>query len=323
MLIFPFLVVGMFTVFFKLAFRNMDESFFQDGTSEKIFIGFAVLFFSILGFMIWSSVIDIKRGYKERVTGVVTDKRLNVRTSTTHRPSGGRSGSSSTSSSTTRHYYLYIDGEEYSIDYKNYTRVKVGAHVVLDRAPKSKLTLSLNVLSQGENDAQATNANREENKKFLDSSMKEERFTDQDFVALKQAFRVEVKRKLLFMLPFLVIVFGMIFNGLLGFLIILFPLIVIPLFQGFVAMRRLAEYVKNKAHAHKRGVTALVEDKLTVTSDRSRGVNKVITTHGTLKVNTVLYDKLSVGEKVIIFFPKYGKQPLSLMKLNKEEFYLY
>ena len=88
-------------------------------------------------------------------------------------------------------------------------------------------------------------------------------------------------------------------------------------------MRRWGEYIRNKGYAHKRGVTALVEDKLTVTGNRRRGVNKVITTKGTLPVSTVLYDQLSVGENIIIFFPKYGKQPLSIMKLNKEEFYLF
>lgn len=323
MLIFPFAVVAMFAVFYKLAFKNMDDSFFQDGISEKIFMGFAVLFLSILGYMVWTSVIDIKRGFKYRITGVVTDKRLNIQTSSSHGSGGGRSGSSRTSSSTTRHYYLYINDEEFSVDYKEYTRVKVGSSVVMDRAPKSRLTLSLNILSKEQEDPQATNQNRAENIKFLESEMQEERFNDADFHALKQIFRTYTKRKLLFMLPFVVIVFGMITNGLIGFLIVLFPLFVVPLWQGVSAMRRWGEYIRNKGYAHKRGVTALVEDKLTVTGNRRKGTNKVITTRGTLAVSTVLYDSLSVGEKIIIFFPKYGKQPLSIMKLNKEEFYLF
>ncbi len=323
MLIFPFIVVGMFTVFYKLAFRNMDESFFQDGISEKIFMGFAVLFLSILGYMVWSSVIDIKRGFKYRVTGVVTDKRLNIQTSTRHSSAGGRSGSSGTSFSTTKHYYLYINDEEFPVDYKNYTRVKVGSHVVMDRAPKSRLTLSLTVMSKEEEYPKTSTDMLAENVKFLERQMQEERFNDNDFHALKQIFKVQTRKRLLFMLPFVVIVFGMISNGLTGFLIIMFPLFVIPLWQGVNAMRRWGEYIKNKGYAHKRAVTALVEDKLTVTGNRRRGVNKVITTRGTLAVSTVLYDQLNVGERVIIFFPRYGKQPLSVMKLNKEEFYLF
>jgi len=323
MLIFPFAVVVMFTVFYKLAFKNMDDSFFQDGISEKIFMGFALFFLGIVGYMVWTSVIDIKRGFKYRITGVVTDKRLNIQTSTRHGSAGGRSGSSGTSSSTTRHYYLYINDEEFSVDYKHYTRVKVGATVVMDRAPKSRLTLSLTVLAKEAEDPQATNQNRAENIKFLESEMREERFSDNDLQALKQIFRAYTKRKLLFMLPFVVVIFGMITNGLLGFLIVLFPLFVVPLWQGVSALRRWGEYIRNKGYAHKRGVTALVEDKLTVTGNRRKGTNKVITTRGTLSVSTVLYDSLNVGEKVIIFFPKYGKLPLSVMKLNKEEFYLF
>ncbi|WP_132644002.1 hypothetical protein [Roseivirga ehrenbergii] len=81
-------------------------------------------------------------------------------------------------------------------------------------------------------------------------------------------------------------------------------------------------YNNAKLYGYKIGHTALVEDKLTFTSNRSGNVNRVVTTRGTINVNTLLYDKLSVGDKVILFAPKQGKRYLSLITLDKEEFHL-
>ena len=74
--------------------------------------------------------------------------------------------------------------------------------------------------------------------------------------------------------------------------------------------------------AHKKGVAALVEDKLTITSNRRSNSNRIRTTAGTLVVNTVLYDKLSVGDGITIFKTQFGDVPLSLLTMDQEECYL-
>lgn len=100
--------------------------------------------FGIIAYMISTSVIDLRRGFKHRITGKITDKKLDVRTSTTH-SSNGKTGSSSSHSSTSRHYYVCIDDVQYSIEQQYYGKVKVGNDVILEKAPKSNITLLLEV----------------------------------------------------------------------------------------------------------------------------------------------------------------------------------
>lgn len=141
-LVFPFLVVGMFFGFYSIFLS--DSQFLQDKTGQYMLIGFSVFFFGIIAYMISTSVIDLRRGFKYRITGTITDKKMDVRTSTTHSPNG-KTGSSSSHSSTSRHYYVYIDDVQYPIEQQHYGKLKVGKAIVLEQAPKSHLTLLLEV----------------------------------------------------------------------------------------------------------------------------------------------------------------------------------
>lgn len=321
-LAFPFIAIAMFSVFFYFFFSG-DNSITSDRIGKYMMIGFGVFFFGIIGYMIWSATVDIKRGVKFRITGKVTDKRLDVQTTTSHGTGGGRTGSGSSSTRTTRRYFVYIDNEEYSLDYKHYTKVKVGQSVVLDLAPKSNFTLNLEITGQTEENEEAVQEQAASDRKFLESTFEEVRFNDQDLEALKRGYRADVKARMVWMAPFLLIDIGMIANGLWGFLIFLFPLVIIPLYQIFKLIKIYTRYQNNKLHSHKKGITTIVEDKSTYTSNRSGSSNNVRTTQGILKVSSVMYDKLNIGDKIIIFKPKEGKNPLSLMTLDKQEYYLY
>jgi len=318
---FPFIAIGMFGLFFYFFFSG-EDSFTSDRIGQYIMIGFGLFFFGIIGYMIWSTAIDIKRGVKFRVTGKVTDKRLDVHTSTSHGVGGGRTGSGISSSRTTRRYFVYIDNEEYSLDYKHYTRVKVGQSVVLDLAPKSNLTLNLEITGQAEGNEETVKEQAASDRKFLQSTFEEVRFNDQDFEALKRGYKADLKARMVWIAPFVLIDIGIIANGLWGILVFLFPLVIVPLYQLFKLVKIYTRYQNNKLYSHKKGVTAIVEDKSTFTSNRSGSSNNVRTTQGMLKVSSVMYDKLSIGDKIIIFKPNEGKNPLSLMTLDKQEYYL-
>ena len=320
-LAFPFIVIGMFSLFFYFFF-NGNNSITSDRIGQYMMIGFGVFFFAIIGYMIWSATIDIKRGVKFRITGLVTDKRLDVHTSTSHSVGGGRTGSGSSSSRTTRRYFVYIDNEEYALDYKHYSMVKVGQSIVLDLAPKSNFTLNLDITSQVEENEAAVKEQVATDRKFLESTFEEVRFSDQDFEALKRAYKADLRSRMVWLAPILLIDIGLIANGLWGILVLLFPLIIIPVYQLIKLAKTYFRYQNNKLHAHKKGVTAIVEDKSTFTSNRAGSSNNIRTTQGLLKVNSVMYDKLSIGDKIIIFKPKEGKNPLSLMTLDKQEYYL-
>ncbi|NDV42447.1 hypothetical protein [Flagellimonas sediminis] len=72
----------------------------------------------------------------------------------------------------------------------------------------------------------------------------------------------------------------------------------------------------------KHRISGKIMDKLTITSNRRSNSNAIRTTQGTITVNTVLYDKLSVGDGITIFMTQYGNRPISLLTMDQEEFYL-
>ncbi|WP_323756352.1 hypothetical protein [Roseivirga sp.] len=321
MMIFPFMVVAMFGLFVSFIFEDFVDSFAGDTFGKIMIVVFGALFFGVIGYMLWSATVDLKRGFKYRITGKVTDKRLNVHTSTTT-GSGGSRGSTGTSTKTTKSYFLYIDGEECSVEYKDYSRTKVDSYVVLDRAPRSKLTLKLTEVEPADFDRKAAEEQETENKKFLESRIQEVRLSDRDLEAIKSIYTAEKNKRFQFMAPVLIFDLLLIANGIWTFVVVIFPLLLVPLYQFYKIIRSYMRYNNGKLYGYKIGHTALVEDKLTFTSNRSGNVNRLVTTKGTINVNTILYDKLSVDDKIILFAPKQGKHHLSLITLDKEEFYL-
>ncbi len=314
-LVFPFLAVGMFYGFYS-AFWS-DSQFLQDKTGQYMLIGFSVFFFGIIAYMISTSVIDLRRGFKYRITGTITDKKLDVRTSTTHSPNG-KTGSSSSHSSTSRHYYVSIDDVQYAIEQQHYGKLKVGNAIVLEQAPKSHLTLLLEVNELSHLQSKETNA---DNSQFLNSAPQKVPFKQEDFQALKNGLQSKLKTRLIWFLPTLFIVLSLVWSGMQAFLVFLFPLVLIPAYQLWKIMRELRQYHRNKQFAYKEGIPALVEDKSKYTHN-GKTSNTIRTTHGYLKVDNRLYEKLNTGDKVILFKPAKGNQLLSVLTADKEEIYL-
>lgn len=312
MFIFPFFVAGIFGTFVHFFFSDFGD----DQIAPYAFSVFALFFFGVIGYIIWSAIADLQRGFKYRIEGKITDKRLDIR-----RTGGTGTGSKS---KTTRHYYLYIDNEEYTVDYREYTRVNVGAYVVMDKAPKSNLTLSLEI-TEAELSQEDKVLKEESNKEvfqFLKTDFPEVKFNDKDYEILMVGFKSYTVRKFIFMLPFLFIVFSLIYSDMIGFLIILFPIVVVPIIQAITILRKFTIYLKNRNYAHKKGIPAIVKDKLTVTSNRSKNKSQIITSSGSFEVGSYHYDKIASGDKIIIFKPKYGKNPLSIMTMDEEEVYI-
>ncbi len=313
MLIFPVVVIGMFLLFISFVFKDFKNSFAGDAVVLYVFIGFCLFFFGIIAYMIGTTAIDLRRGIKHRISGTITDKRLNVQITGSGSGTGGKTR-------TTRHYYLYVDDEEFSVDYREYTKVKVGMHVVMDRAPKSKKTLSLETIPQP--DAETVPAPNSERQRFLEKRISHTRYTQKDVEALKRVWYAALKWRLFLAAPFVSIVILLLTSGLWGFAVFLFPLWMVPLYQAYKLFWAHRNYRKDMFSAHKKGVAALVEDKLTITSNRRSNSNRIRTTAGTLVVNTVLYDKLSVGDGITIFKTQFGDVPLSLLTMDQEECYL-
>ncbi|WP_228238426.1 hypothetical protein [Allomuricauda sp. M10] len=310
MLMFPVVVIGMFLLFISFVFKDFKNSFAGDSVVLYIAIGFCCFFFGIIAYMIGTIAMDLRRGMKHRISGKITDKRLNVQTS------GGGSGTGG-KTRTTRHYYLYVDDEEFSVDYQEYAKVRVGMDVVMDRAPKSKKTLKLDILTQSNSEQVAS-----EGQKFLEKRIPHTRYTQKDFEALKRIWYAALKRRMFLAAPFVSIGILLLISGFWGFAIFLFPLWMVPLYQAYKLFKAHKNYRRDKFSAHKKGVAALIEDKRTITSNRTSNSNNIRTTHGTLTVNTITYNKLSVGDGITIFKTQYGNVPISIVTTEQEEIYL-
>jgi hypothetical protein len=313
MLVFPVVVIGMFLLFISFVFKDFKNSFAGDTVVLYVFIGFCLFFFGIIAYMIGTTAIDLRRGIKHRISGKITDKRLNVQTT------GGGSGTGG-KTRTTRQYYLYVDDEEFSVDYREYAKVKVGMDVVMDRAPKSGKTLNLEILAQS--DATNDSLPRMDTDRFLEKRIPHTRYTPKDFEALKRIWHAALKRRLFLAAPFVSVGILLLISGFWGFAVLLFPLWMVPLYQTYKLFVAHRNYRRDKFSAHKKGIAALVEDKLTITSNRKSNTNNIRTTHGTLTVNTVLYDKISVGDGITIFKTQFGNTPISVWTMDEEEFYL-
>lgn len=314
-LVFPFLAAGLFYGFYLLFLS--DSQLLQDTTGGYMLIGFSVLFLGIIAYMISTFVIDLRRGFKYRITGKITDKKLSVSTSKTNT---SRSGSSN-SSSTTRHYYVYIDDVQYSIEQQHYGKVKVGNRVIMERAPKSHLTLLLEVNHLNEIPTEQSRDTADNNRQFLNSIPKKVPFQQEDFKALKRDLLTKLKTRLIWFLPTVLIAISLVWSGMQAFLLFLFPLVLIPAYQLWKFMRELHQYNNNKQYAYKEGIPAIVEDKSQYTYNGNAS-NNVITTHGYLKVSSQLYKKLNTGDKVLLFKPAKGNRILSVVTINNEELYL-
>lgn len=313
MLFFPVIVIAMFGTFGYFFFSD----FGGDGFAVYAFGIFGLIFFGIIGYFILSTYLDMKRGFKYIITGTVTDKQMRVSTSS----------SKGSSSSTKRYYSVFLDDVKYSIDGGDYERVKVGQLIELHKAPKSDLTLSLYILQDPQKPE--TSESNEISKidtgdldKFLKTDFPEVELSEQDKSTLKKIMWRHVKIKGLWLLPFAYIIFSLINSGYWGILIFLFPVVIIPSVMLYFLGRRINDYFRNLKYNYKKGTPTVVEDKSSITSNRAGERNQIRISQGFINVPKDLYEELIPGQQIIVFRPKYGKDPLSVMTLDQKEHHL-
>lgn len=316
--LFPFVAVGMFYAFFSVF--SKDTNFFQDGISLYILVGFSVFFFGVIAYMIWGYAIDLRRGFKYRLEGRITDKELRVQTSTSHY-SDGKTGSAGTHSSTKRHYYVIIDGVEYSIEAEHYGKLKVGTTIIIEKAPKSQVTLFLEIGNTLELLSEKSMEANDDKRKLLSVIPRKVSLTQDDFKALKRGFWSKAKYRLIMISAMGLLVVPFLVSKMQINIFFLFPLLLIAIYQFWKFNKEWRLHYLNKQYAYKEGIPAIVQDKSKHTLNGKRS-NNVKTSQGTIKVNEQLYEKLNDGDKIILYRPAKGKQILSVITSGNEEVYL-
>lgn len=313
-LVFPFLVVGVFYLIFTFVFKNVGDGFMADGIAFYVMIGFGIFFLGIIAYIAWAFFYDIRKGIKYRITGSVTDRQVDINTS--HRTTSN----SNSSTRTTRHYYIFIDGTKYKVNFDTYSNVKTGDRVQLDRAPKSALTLRLEILEPAITENYEEEVRQKQN--FIETKIDPVPLTNLDLKHLKNQLLKFMGKRLLWNSPLLFIIFSLIATEMAALLLFVFPVVIIVAYQFYRVVRAVVRYFKNKSEGYKQGITAIVEDKLTVTSNRTATKYKVEASGYKLTVPKEAYQKLAKNDKIIIFKPFYGKEPLSLVTMDQDEYYL-
>lgn len=313
-LVFAVIAVVFFTFMCGFMVDDISKPFGDGDISGYFFAVFALFFFGIIGYMFWLTWSDLNGGFKYRITGVVTDKRLNVVTSNS-------SSRRRSTSSTKRHYYLYVDTNEYKVEYQDYSKVKVGDSIEMDMGPNSKIVFNFTITEHGTEEERIEKS--AEQMAFVSREVSEVPFSREDYNALYNQFIAEVKSKLVWMVFPLFIIIPLISTGMGALLLFLFPIVIVFIVQVVGVVKLSLQYQKSRDYGNKEVITDIVRDKSTLTSNRSGNKNTIRTTNQIINVNEQLYDILKTGDKILIFRAKYMKHAMSIMTSDKKEHYLF
>jgi len=289
-------------IFAAIYFFVLGDSFQKVDRFSPIFTVilslFAVFFVGIVVYMITVFVKDLKAGVENCFEGTVEDKRLNIKKTTKHR-AGNRRGSKS---STQRYYYMTINGKEHKIAYKMYADIKVGDTVYFEIAPNSKIVLSYKILeSEAAKTLQTSPLLHKQ--KYPTYKTRQAPLTQKDKETIHTLYYQKLRKHLTYIAIVGLPIFGLIYNHLYIFVLFLFPLSIILLYQLYKAIRLYVNYKRSINSGRKNLTSTHIVDKLFTTINRN-GRNsenyKIKTTYKTFIVPESIYTKLHTGGEVVV-----------------------
>ncbi|WP_420570771.1 hypothetical protein [Kordia sp.] len=266
-----------------------------------IFSVFGLFFAGIIGYITWTFIRDIKGGVKNCFDGIIEDKRLNIRQTTSHSSGAGARRTGRRKTSTKREYYITVAGTEHNIDFNMYNYVSVGDHIYFEIAPKSNTTLHYEILEEAisehkqiENYTRAT---------YPNSKIRKAPLTQRDKDLLKSFYSQKLRSRLIVIAFLAFPVVGLLLNGLGGLLVFLFPLPIILIYQLYKLIRFHLNYKKSVDKGRKKLITTQITDKLFTTISRNGAKSQkraIKTTYKVISVSEDLYQKLNSGDEIII-----------------------
>ncbi|WP_323756619.1 hypothetical protein [Roseivirga sp.] len=298
-------LIGVFI--FMLIFFAFIKFFFWDNLLSDmdeiipiiIFGVFFLMFMGILGFIMRGFLLDFIKRRKIILTGVISDKRIDITTS--HSTSGSSRGGSSSRTSTKRTYYLYFDEKQLAVDAGLYGRLAVGTEVEIHYTKYSKSILSHRVLAEAEISEEKVKAivpNVDKNQNFVPKE-RELQMTKDDFEFLKKARNRALKSRLIIILILGWVVIGPLFSGLWFLPIMLFPFTI----WWLMVLRKMIKYVlayRNEVNSGMKIVySELVLDKFRQTGN-TRGF-MVRTNNQLISVSENSYEKVKIGDLIMVF----------------------
>ncbi|WP_027879582.1 hypothetical protein [Mesoflavibacter zeaxanthinifaciens] len=261
-----------------------------------VFSVFALIFSIFISYFFWSTYIDLKKGIKHCYTGIVTDKRINKHTSSSarHNSSGShRNGSSRKNTQT--HYYITIEDKQHSINYKQFSQVKINDKVNLEVSPKKKEVLAFNVLEKNTETTESYNSTiRKQNFDNIEKSLP---LREKEIELVKKIFFKKTRKNLIYLIPITVLLF-VLWKGLFIFLM---PLIFAFVYYSIKVLIQINQYAKFKRNGYLKTINRVeVIDKLKTTSNRHSTAFQIKTSNGIINVSEHIYNKVQAHQNLLL-----------------------
>jgi len=300
MSVFILVVIGIFTFIYTKVLRDFNSNDDGFGYIPLVIFGIFGLFFAgIIGYMSWVFISDLKNGVKNCFEGIIEDKRLNVKHTSSMRSEAGKSGRKT---STKRSYYIIIDETKHEIEYGMYINVNAGDHVYFEVAPKSNVILSYEVLEKvvQQSTRQIT---RYRAGNYPDSKIRQTALTPQDKDILKGIQKLQMKSRLRTVLFLGLPIFGLLFSGLGSLLVFIFPLPIVFIFQLYKLVKLYLKHKKSETIRRKNLVTTQVVDKSFTTvshNGNTRQKYTLKTTYKPILVSEIIYEKIESVDEITL-----------------------
>ena len=279
-----------------------------------VFASFALIFILFISYFFWGIYLDLKKGIKYCYTGIVTDKRIDKHTTSSaqHNRAAGSHRNGSSRKNTQTHYYITIENKQHSVNYKQFSQVKINDKVYLEVSPKKKEVLAFNVLENNTETSESFNSiSRNQNFENIEKSLP---MRDKEIELVKKLFfknlpiisESEVDKKiffkktrknLIYLIPITVLLF-VLWKGIFIFLI---PLIIAFVYYSYKFFIQINQYAKFKRNGYLKSLNKVkVIDKLKTTSNTKSTAFQIKTSNGVFNVSEHIYNQVQAPQNVLL-----------------------
>lgn len=295
--------IGIFSAIYFFALHDSFQETDDFGYIPLIIFGvFGLFFIGVIIYMVSIFVTDLSTGVKNCFEGIIEDKRLDIKQSTSKTGSSGVRGSSGRKTNTKHYYYITIDSIEHKIEYAMYKNVKVGDTVYFEIAPKSHVILFYEVLESVASISSSV-IDRSKRRSYPDSRIRQAPLTRKNKDTIRTFYDTKMRSRLFVAGLLGAVVFGLIYNGLLIFVLFLFPIPIIVLVQVYKAILLYFNFKKSIDTGRKQLISTEVTDKLFTTVSNSKGKhekNTITTSYKVILVPENVYLDINIGDEIIV-----------------------
>lgn len=266
-----------------------------------VFTAFALIFALFISYFFWSTYLDLKKGIKHCYTGIVTDKRINKHTSSSAQHNrGGSNRNGSSRKNTQTHYYITIENKQHSVNYKQFSQVKINDEVYLEVSPKKKEVLAFNVLEKNTETTKIYNSIIK-NQNF-ENIEKSHPMREKEIELVKKIFFKKIRKNIIYLIPITALLF-ILWKGIFIFLM---PLIFAFVYYSIKFLIQINQYAKFKRNGYLKTVNRVkVIDKLKTTSNRHSTAFQIKTSNGVFNVSEHIYSKVRAAQNLLLHKASY------------------